>query len=70
MSATNKVIELIREMMTANPPGKGGGFGSRPPKPGVDGLDPLMAFRRRNRIDYRKVPKQFKSWVKDLNNKY
>jgi hypothetical protein len=72
MPATKKVIELIREMMTANPPGGGGAFGSQPPKEGVDGIDTLMpGLRRRKngRVDFRKVRKQFKCWVKDLDNK-
>ena len=69
MSATNKVIKLIKEMMTANAPGSGGGFGSHPSKPGVDGFDPLMGFRRRGKIDFRKVNKKYRHWVKDLNNK-
>lgn len=71
MSATNKVIKLIREMMTGNPSGGGGGFGSHPTKDGVDGFDPLMGFRRRQgeKIDYRKVSKQYKTWVKKLENK-
>ena len=38
-----RIIEFIREeMMTANAPGTQGGFGSNPPKPGVDGFDPKL----------------------------
>lgn len=69
MLATSKVIELIREMMTANPPGGGGGFGSNPDKSGVDGFDPFMGFKRRGKIDFRKVSKQYRRWVKDLKDK-
>jgi hypothetical protein len=69
MSTTNKVIKLIKEMMTANAPGSGGGFGSQPTKDGVDGFDPLMSFKRRGKIDFRKVGKNYRNWVKDLNNK-
>ena len=69
MSATSKVIELIREMMTGNPPGGGGVFGSTPSKSGVDGFDPLMGFRRRGKIDFRKVSKPYRRWVNDLMNK-
>lgn len=69
MSATNKVIELIKEMMTANPPGGSGGFSSHPSKPGVDGFDPFLKFVRRGKIDFRKVSKPYRRWVKDLKNK-
>jgi hypothetical protein len=71
MLPTNKVIQIIKEMMTGNPSGGGGGFGSTPSKSGVDGFDPLMGFRRRQSgtIDYRKVSKQYKTWVRKLDNK-
>jgi hypothetical protein len=69
MLTTNKVIKLIKEMMTANPPGGGGGFSSNPSKPGVDGFDPFLDFKRRGKIDFRKVNKKYRHWVKDLNNK-
>lgn len=69
MKKFETIINNLREMMTANAPATGGGFGSNPPKPGVDGFDPLTKFMRRGKLDYRKVPKGYKDWVKDVSNK-
>ena len=45
-----KIISFIREeMMTANAPGTQGGFGSNPPKPGVDGFDPTLKGKPQKR---------------------
>lgn len=69
MKKFETIISNLREMMTANPPGAGGGFGSNTPKDGVDGIDPTINFMTRKKIDYRKVPKNYKIWVKDVSKK-
>ena len=52
-----KIIDFIREeMMTANAPGTQGGFGSNPPKPGVDGFDPTLKGKPQKRKKYIKLP--------------
>lgn len=53
--------------MVANSPGSSSGFSGESPSEGpTAGFDPLLGFRKRNKIDYRKVPKNYKSWVKSL----
>ena len=47
----NRIIEILREeMMTANPVGGQGGYGSNPDKKGVAGFDPLLGKKRKKRI--------------------
>ena len=65
--ALTKIIDFIRvEMMTANASGTQGGFGSNPPKPGVDGFDPKMGKpqkRKRPQIIAKgKLPGLRKRW--------
>ena len=44
----NRIIEILREeMMTANPVGGQGGYGSNPDKKGVAGFDPLLKRNKR-----------------------
>lgn len=71
MTKIDRIIKIIREeMMTANAPGKQGGFGADAPAEGPRaGISPLIKFMRRGKIDYRKVNPTYKKWVKDLNNK-
>jgi len=62
-----RIIEFIREeMMTANAPGTQGGFGSNPPKPGVDGFDPKMGTTKKRKrpqiIAKGKLPGLRKRW--------
>lgn len=67
MKKIDRIISIIREMMVANSPGSSSGFsGDSPSKGPTAGFDPLLGFRKRNKIDYRKVPKNYKSWVKSL----
>ena len=60
----SKIINIVRslneEMMTANPTGTSGGFGSNPPKSGVDGFDPVMkgTIRRRNKKTEKQIKEQ------------
>ena len=62
----DRIIQKIREeMMTANAPGTQGGFGSNPPKPGVDGFDPVIKPMRKRYI-YQKGLR--KNWKKKEDN--
>ena len=55
-----KIIDFIREeMMTANAAGTQGGFGSNPPKQGVDGFDPMLG-KKKKYIYLRGVRKNWK----------
>ena len=46
----NRIIGILREeMMTANPPGGQGGYGSNPDKQGVAGFDPLLGKKKRKK---------------------
>ena len=46
----NRIIEILREeMMTANPVGGQGGYGSNPDKKGVAGFDPLLGKKKRKK---------------------
>tara|TARA_B100000686_G_scaffold332682_1_gene397718 strand:+ start:2224 stop:2445 length:222 start_codon:yes stop_codon:yes gene_type:complete len=49
-----RILDFIREqMMTGNPPGGQGGFGSDPEKKGVAGYDPVMGkVRKRKKKQY------------------
>ena len=72
MKSTDKVISIIREMMVANQPGKSGGFSSSSPAKGpTAGFDTLIKLKKtkNDKIDYRKVPKSYKRWVKNIENK-
>lgn len=63
----------ILEMMVGNSPGTQGSFGSQGDSYGKEsfpGYDTVMKFFKRNgKTDYRKVPKNYKSWVKSIKNK-
>jgi len=70
MNKTDRIIQIIREMMVANAAGTQGGFsGSSDPQGPVAGFDPVSKFVRRGKVDYRKVPKDYKKWIKSLGNK-
>jgi hypothetical protein len=66
MDKTDRVIQLIREMIAV---GAGGFTGSSAAEGPTAGYDPLMKFQRRGKTDYRKVPKTYKQWVKSLDSK-
>lgn len=61
------IISIIREeMMTANPPGKGGGGGSQTNPKGTEGLvgfDPVMGLARRKKYASLGVGSR-KRWMK------
>ena len=66
MDKTDRIIQLIREMIAV---GAGGFTGSSAAEGPTAGYDPLMKFQRRGKTDYRKVPKTYKQWVKSLHSK-
>jgi hypothetical protein len=63
------IINLIREeMMTANPPGKGGGGGSQTDPKGNQGLvgfDPVMGMTKRKGPQIKLPPGSRKRWTKN-----
>lgn len=68
MKKSDRIINNLREMMSANAPGESGGFGadSKPEGP-TAGHDPLMYFSRRKRnpdmFDLRTIPKKYRRWI-------
>ncbi len=70
----DRIIEAFRnyknlkeEMMTANPPGKGGGVGGQVDPTGKDGppgLDPLLC-KKGNTVDFRRIKPNYRRWIKD-----
>lgn len=67
----DQIISTIRENMVVG----GGGFtGSSPAHGPTAGFDPLLGFKNKKKkdtIDFRRVPKKFnyKDWVKSIKNK-
>jgi hypothetical protein len=61
------IISIIREeMMTANPPGKGGGVGGQTDptgKEGPAGFDSVMSTRRRKGPQIKLPPGSRKRWM-------
>jgi hypothetical protein len=68
MKKIDKIITIIKEMMVANPPGTSGGFTSSGDPKYSAGFDPLLQFKNKNKntVDFRRVPKKYKDWVKYL----
>ena len=66
MDKTDRIIQLIREMIAVS---AGGFTGSSSAEGPTAGYDPLMKFQRRGKTDYRKVPKTYKQWVQSLDAK-
>jgi len=69
MKPLDKIITIIKEMMVANSSGSStpGFSGSSPAKGPTAGIDPLLGYQnKKKKIDYRRVPKNYKSWVKSL----
>jgi len=67
MEKTDRIINHIREMMAV---GAGGFSGSSPAEGPTAGYDPLIKFQKKGKTDYRKVPKTYKSWVKNLDKNH
>lgn len=63
-----KIIKIIRENMVV---GAGGFTGSSPAKGPTAGFDPILKFKnkKKNSIDFRRVPKNYKDWLKSTKNK-
>ena len=74
MDKVDRVIKIIRELkeemgMTTGSSGPIAGFSSSTDSKGpVAGYDPLMGFKnkKKNTIDFRRVPSDYKKWVKSL----
>jgi hypothetical protein len=66
-----EIFSIIKEMMVANAPGGSGAYGSNADPLTKGGLDPLLGFRNKKKgnIDFRKVPKDYKGWVRSIKNK-
>jgi hypothetical protein len=64
----NYFKDLKEEMMGAAqvPVNKVGDGGLTSRGKELAGYDPLMKFIRRKKVDYRKVPTNYKKWVKNL----
>jgi hypothetical protein len=65
----DKIILMIKENMIV---GSGGFTGSSPAEGPTAGFDPLLKFKNKKKgknIDFRRVPKNYKSWVKSVKNK-
>jgi hypothetical protein len=72
MEKVDRIIQVIREMMVANSPGTGGAYTSKGDPTTVGGFDPLLKFKNKKEngnIDFRRVPQNYKSWVKSIKNK-
>lgn len=70
MKSLDKVITIIKEMMVANSPGTSGGFSSASNAEGpTSGFDPLLQFKKNSKVDFRRVPKNYKMWVNSLNKR-
>lgn len=64
----DQIISIIKENMVVG----GGGFtGSSPAQGPTAGFDPLLGFKNKKKgnVDFRKVPQNYKSWVKSIKNK-
>jgi hypothetical protein len=75
MEKIDKVINCFRKlneegMMTGSVPVNRVGDGGCTSR-GIEiaGRDPVMRFVRRNKVDYRTVPNNYKKWVKNLDKK-
>jgi len=68
MKKIDRIIQVIKEMMVGNAAGSQGGFGASADSSGpVAGYDKFVGTT--GRVDYRRVPKTYKKWVKYLENK-
>jgi hypothetical protein len=72
MEKIDTTINLIREMMIANMPGSGGGFGGSDienpgPAAGTHASLGLGKKKSNGRYDGRSIKKTYKQWMKHLN---
>jgi hypothetical protein len=77
MNKIDKVINIIRQIkeemggMATGSSGSSIGFSSSAdPKGPVAGYDPLIKFKNKNKdnIDFRRVPSNYKNWVRSIKN--
>lgn len=74
MKKIDRIIEILRENMVANAPSTGGAFGADSPASGpTAGTDAMVGITTsysgiKKNVDYRKVPKKYKVWVRNLDN--
>jgi len=71
MNKLNKIIDIIRENMVANPPGQSGGFSASGNPTTTAGFDPVVGFTRRRKkpdlIDGRTVKnRSYLKWLRAL----
>jgi hypothetical protein len=70
MDKLDKIIHIIREMMVANPPGSGGGFGTESdPKGPVAGRTPKMFGGKVLKRHIYGGKNSRKNWIDHLNSK-
>ncbi len=65
----DRILNTLKEMMTANAPGQSGGFtSSSNPSGPTAGFDPLQTYRktRKGIIDRRSVPPGHKRWLQSV----
>lgn len=68
MKRNYKSFKELTEMMVGNSPGFGGAFSTESDPTGpVAGKTPVIGHKKR--IDYRRIPMNYRKWVKNLENK-
>lgn len=75
MRKIDRIVNNLKEMMVANPPGQSGGFSGNSSASGpTAGFDPVLDFVRKkrssitNKVDYRKVDPKLRKWLKSVEN--
>ncbi len=63
------IIKNIREDAPTMSSGTTGFSGTSNATGPVAGYDPVLKFKKGNKLDYRKVPSEYKKWVKSVENK-
>jgi len=76
MEKIDRIIEYFRsineEVVGSAPTNSVGPQGITSQGEPIAGFEPVMGFRRRkkkNEVDYRSVPKEYRKWVKEINSK-
>lgn len=67
MDKRDRIIQFIREMMVANPPGVGGGFSSNSLEPektaGYSHVLDMFKRTKTGKVDKRAVKKKYRKWL-------
>lgn len=70
MNRRDRIVQNIKEMMVANPPGQSGGFGASADAKGpVAGFDPILSKykkRKNGQVDKRSAPVSHRKWLKNV----